>query len=101
MQNGRFNGEQIVSPGYLKASLTPNKLPGKDGTITNFYGYQWWILNRNGLQINCARGLAGQYLLVIPSQNKIIVRLGKKRNKEKQGEFSKDILVYADEALKL
>ncbi|WP_207420614.1 serine hydrolase domain-containing protein [Desertivirga brevis] len=101
LQNGKFNGEQLISSDYLKASLTPNNLPGTNGSKTNFYGYQWWLLNRNGQVIYCARGLAGQYLMVIPSRNIIIVRLGKKRNREKQGEFSTDILIYADEVVKL
>lgn len=101
LQNGKYNGEQLVSSDYLKASLTPNNLPGTNGSPTDFYGYQWWLLNRKGLRIYCARGLAGQYLMAVPSKNIIIVRLGKKRNPEKQGEFSTDILVYADEVLEL
>ncbi|WP_347159645.1 serine hydrolase domain-containing protein [Pontibacter chitinilyticus] len=81
LHNGIWNGETIVPPAYVKGSLTPSGLPAADnGETVNFYGYHWWLLpNYKGQDIFYARGILGQYIIVIPEKNLIIVRLGKKR----------------------
>jgi CubicO group peptidase (beta-lactamase class C family) len=42
----------------------------------DYYGYQWWI-DPVHPEIFYARGILGQYIIVIPSRKTIIVRLGK------------------------
>jgi len=97
LQNGIWNGDTIVPPAYVKASLTPSGLPtAATGEKTNFYGYQWWLLpNYKGQNIFYARGILGQYIIVIPEQNIIIVRLGKKRG-EHLGNHPSEVTAMID-----
>jgi CubicO group peptidase (beta-lactamase class C family) len=46
------------------------------------------------------RGILGQYVIVIPEKNIIIVRLGE-RNNEKDNNRPKDFDVYFKESLKM
>ena len=97
MQNGKFNNEQIVDSSYLAASFSPTMLPDEEGKATDYYGYQWWLINRNGVEVKYARGLGGQYMFAIPSKNMIIVRFGNKRSENRINGVPDDILVYLDE----
>jgi CubicO group peptidase (beta-lactamase class C family) len=57
---GRWNGRELIPPGWLRASTTPQ--PGN-------YGYLWWIFGSGIL----AAGAFGQYLLVLPEEGLVIV----------------------------
>jgi CubicO group peptidase (beta-lactamase class C family) len=71
LNHGKWNGVQLLSESYLN-DMTSAKL-------TPFYGYQIWLLNTSQGVIPYMRGILGQYILIIPQKNRIIVRLGKKR----------------------
>jgi CubicO group peptidase (beta-lactamase class C family) len=51
-------------------------IPDETGNPCNFYGYQWWIVP-DSKGVFYARGILGQYIVVIPEQNTVVVRLGK------------------------
>jgi len=53
-------------------------IPDETGEPTKYYGYQWWIIPSRP-DIFYARGILGQYIIVIPSKKTVVVRLGKKR----------------------
>jgi CubicO group peptidase (beta-lactamase class C family) len=76
LHKGKFNDKQIVSESYIKESTKPAKL--KSGNINEQYGYSWWQAKAFGEQFFYARGILGQYIIVLPQQNMVIVRLGKK-----------------------
>lgn len=97
LHNGIWNSDTIVPPGYVKASLTATNLPKEsDGTKTDFYGYQWWLLpGYNGHNIFYARGILGQYIIVIPEKALVIVRLGKERS-EVVNNHPSDVRVIVD-----
>lgn len=100
LKNGVWNGDTIVDPNYVKASLAPTGLPDKlTGTPGDFYGYQWWLLpDYHGLDIFYARGILGQYIIVIPEKEMVIVRLGEKRG-DKRGMHLQDVYDLADAGL--
>ncbi len=101
LDNGKWNGKQLISEKYLKESFTPASHLKSNGKPLDFYGYHWWILNHKGLKINYARGILGQYILMIPEKNMVIVRLGHKRSKERINWLPADIYTWIDTALEI
>lgn len=82
LHKGKYNGQQIVPLDYLEKCLTVEKsILEKDKTPNKRYGWQWWSANYKGNIIHYARGLLGQYIIINPTKNMVIVRTGKKRKK--------------------
>lgn len=101
MNDGKWDSTQIVSASYVKESLRPHGLKDKNGNGTDYYGFQWWLLNHHNLDIFYARGLLGQYIVVIPAKKMIIVRLGKFRSDVKIGDHPEDVIRFIDGALQM
>ncbi len=89
LNNGMFNGQQILSPDWVKQSVTPSSV-AEQGE----YGFQWW-LNKGKAgrrekrlfptlpeDLFFADGFEGQNVFVIPSKKLVVVRLGFTRKKE-------------------
>ncbi len=100
LDSGMWNGQQLVSRNYVRESLTPAPLDF-EGSEPNCYGYQWWLTEQKGHKIFYARGLSGQYIVCIPDQQIIFVRLGKKRGTPGADHRLSDLVVYIDEVLKM
>ncbi|MFD1187507.1 serine hydrolase domain-containing protein [Pontibacter rugosus] len=102
LNKGIWNGDTLVPPAYVKASLTPNGLiKASDGEKVDFYGYQWWLIPAyKGQEIFYARGILGQYIIVIPEKELIIVRLGKERG-ERIGDHPSEVLAMIDAVNKM
>lgn len=98
LNKGLWNGERLISTQWIEESLAPaSHLVDKEtGKQVDFYGYQWWMLNRNGQPIYYARGLAGQYIFIVPEKNMVIVRLGHERSKERINNLPSDIYKWID-----
>lgn len=81
LNRGVWRGDTIVSPDYVRASLMPSRLPSAaTGETTDLYGYQWWLLpDYKGQFVFYARGILGQYIIVIPEKALVIVHLGSGR----------------------
>jgi CubicO group peptidase (beta-lactamase class C family) len=65
MHDGVWDGRRILPEGWVREA-TSRIVEGTNGT-TNGYGYQWWRLDRRGVDIWAGQGFGGQYLIVIPS----------------------------------
>jgi CubicO group peptidase (beta-lactamase class C family) len=77
--HGIWNGRAVVSEGFVEEMTTPRDgVLDSKGSPVDYYGYQWWVLRTPSGNIPYARGILGQYILVLPSKNRVIVRLGKK-----------------------
>jgi len=81
LHKGNWKGKQILDSNYVKASTTPaNLIDSETGKPNDFYGFQWWIVpNYKGEKVFYARGILGQMIIVIPSKNIVIVRLGNQK----------------------
>ncbi len=102
LDSGRWHRKQLVSEAYVKQSVKLAGLVDDDGKPNLRYGYSWWILPEyKGHSIFYARGIKGQYIIVIPDQKMVIVRLGQKREVEKRNDHPVDLFSYIDEALDL
>ncbi len=72
LNDGNWNGVQVVPQNWVKESTTPTLTEGG----VNFYKYQWWINRSSSHDFSCD-GLLGQRIFVYPEKQIIIVRLGK------------------------
>jgi len=64
LNNGTWNGTQIVDKEYIKEATT-SRTSGEGGSG---YGYLWWIMGGSLVGYNSA-GAAGQMIYVIPEYN--------------------------------
>tara|TARA_R110000868_G_scaffold97875_3_gene269257 strand:+ start:17431 stop:18582 length:1152 start_codon:yes stop_codon:yes gene_type:complete len=94
--HGKWNGKQILDSAFVAKSIKP-RFP-----VSPEYGYGWWLKQQNGKNFFMMRGHLGQYVIVEPNDNIIIVRLGhSKGNNKEVGSFTADIPIYIDEAYKM
>jgi CubicO group peptidase (beta-lactamase class C family) len=66
LNEGRWDGEQIVPAAWVEASTT-NHSP----TPGMYYGYQWWVMPWAGYY--SAIGARGQYIIVLPELDMVVV----------------------------
>jgi CubicO group peptidase (beta-lactamase class C family) len=94
LNEGRWAGEQVVSADYVREATSPSQ------DLNTVYGLLWWV-NGDGRRLvditggstqvvddgsmfwpdapedaYAALGLGGQYVLVVPSENLVVTRLG-------------------------
>jgi CubicO group peptidase (beta-lactamase class C family) len=81
LNHGQWKGKQLLNADYIQQMTTANQVPDESGKPVDYYGYQWWILKTPQGDIPYARGILGQYIIVIPQKNRVVVRLGMKRGK--------------------
>ena len=93
INNGNWNGDQLVNEEYIKNSLTPRD--------TLIYGLGVWMKNYKGHQIGMMRGHLGQYVMFIPEKDLIISRFGRQYIDKGVIEITDDTYVYIDEALRI
>jgi CubicO group peptidase (beta-lactamase class C family) len=85
LNNGVWNGEQIISKQWVENSATPYrgntgiKVPGSDSGKRG-YSYTWWTIeySKSGKKINMyfAGGWGGQNIMVFPELNTVVVFTG-------------------------
>ena len=92
LNEGEWNGGQLISSSYLKEATTPDtSLLFKEYNETNHcYGFQFWHLTYNGMEIPYMRGILGQYIFIIPDLNAVVVRLGHKRSETRSDQHYPD-----------
>jgi CubicO group peptidase (beta-lactamase class C family) len=75
LNNGDWNGQQIVSPQWVKLSVTPHVQVSEEDWK---YGFQWWLgpYGKPERLAWAARGFGGQELLVFPEYDTIAVFTG-------------------------
>ncbi len=89
---GKWQGKQILDSAFVATSIKPRfkKSP--------MYGYGWWLKTQNQKNFFMMRGILGQYVIVNPKDNIIIVRLGHSKGSSKTvGSFSTDVDAYINE----
>ena len=97
LQKGRWETQQIVDSNWVNQSISSNGLNDENGNKTDYYGYQWWVLKNANYPAFYCRGILGQYIVVVPSKNTIIVRLGKKRGAKIVDNQPLEVIQYVNE----
>jgi CubicO group peptidase (beta-lactamase class C family) len=93
---GKWNGKQILDSVFVTKSIKPRFKESPE------YGYGWWLKQQNGKDFFMMRGHLGQYVIVEPNDNIIIVRLGHSKGSNVEiASFTSDITTYINEAYKM
>ena len=110
LNEGQWNGSQVVAKQHIREATTAdNSLIDKEchkpecNEANRQYGFQFWMLEKNGMKISYMRGLLGQYVFVLPEKNAVVVRFGRQKNKAytpDQG-YPADIDVWLDAAMEM
>lgn len=94
--HGRWFGTQILDSAFVTKSITPRFEDSPQ------YGYGWWMHSHQDRNFFMMKGHLGQYVIVDPKDNVIIVRLGHLKAPHHQSvQFTKDIPVYIEEGYTL
>lgn len=93
LHQGNWNGTQILDSSFVQAASSTN--------LVDFYGRSFW-LNYQNEKAQCfyMRGILGQYIMVVPDHDLVIVRLGHHRL-DVRNSHPKDAYVYLKEGLRL
>jgi CubicO group peptidase (beta-lactamase class C family) len=96
LNNGNWKGNQILDSTFIKKCITPRFSESPQ------YGYGWWLHNFLGKDLYYMRGHLGQFVIVIPQDNLIIVRLGHLKGIQTSFDpHSEDLYVYVEEAYEM
>ena len=76
-QGGVWNGERLLSEEWIEFVRTPAPATAERG---NMYGGQWWLVPDDRTDVPkdaySTAGNRGQYVVVVPSHDLVIVRRG-------------------------
>ena len=75
LDSGKINGVPVIDSSYFANSIKACGIKDDKGLACDYYGYQWW-LDPLHAGVFYARGILGQFIIVIPSKQMVIVRLG-------------------------
>ncbi|WP_167598357.1 serine hydrolase domain-containing protein [Leeuwenhoekiella sp. ZYFB001] len=91
---GEWNAKQILDSAFVAKSITP-RFEGEP------YGYGFWLKDYKGKKVFMMRGHLGQYVMVIPEDDLIVVRLGHSRGKTNATGYPDEMDAYLEEAYKM
>ena len=67
LNSGRWDNKQVVPAAWVETSTRKHI---NSATLTDWYGYQWWI---DAAGYYMMMGYAGQYVIVLPRTNMVVV----------------------------
>ncbi len=77
LNKGKFRNLQLINPHFVEQMITPTKNSGET------YGLGIWINNDNPIKHYFFWGLQGQYIIVVPELDMVIVRTGSYKDQPK------------------
>jgi len=78
---------------FFLASVTPAKVMDK-GVPNQRYGYFWWLAELDGKPIHYCRGFHGEYVVVVPHEDLVLVRTGMKREEVNASGHPSDVFKW-------
>jgi len=93
---GKWDDQQILDSAYIA------KLSKPRFKETPHYGYGFWLSDYKGKEIFYMRGVLGQYVIMIPEDDLVIIRLGRELIRStNEDKHYKDFYMYIEEAYKM
>lgn len=81
LQKGKWEGQQVISEFYMTEMFKNPNLTTEEGVPNLRYALHIWTYLGDKDPVYYCRGILGQYIISIPNQDLVIVRLGSKRDK--------------------
>ena len=102
LQNGNWNGKQILDSAFVQKMITPNYKAFNEGEHAR-YGFSIWTDYEHEPNFYGFMGHLGQRIIVVPSENLVIVRLGRTKDDRNMGNgfLDNDTYIYVDEVMKM
>ncbi len=91
LQQGNYAGNQLLDTSFVEMATQPFAVP--------YYGHSFWMTDEYGPHIFYQRGILGQYIIVIPEYEVVIVRLGHNRGPNDEN-HPVDFRLIVEEVLK-
>ena len=96
INNGEWNDRQLLDSAFVATASQPRF------EETPYYGYGFWLSDYKNKDIYYMRGVLGQYVIIIPEDDLIIVRLGRELiRRTGDDKHYEDFYMYIDEAYKM
>jgi CubicO group peptidase (beta-lactamase class C family) len=102
LQKGNWNGVQILDSAFVDLMITPN-YEAFEPNEPKKYGYSIWMDEAHNPSFYGMMGHLGQRIIVVPSENIVIVRLGKSKDSvhPEKGPLDTDTYYFVDEVIKI
>lgn len=94
VNEGNWNGNQILDSSFVAMASKAAKV--------EYYGHSFWLAQQEfESPVYYMRGILGQYIIVVPERDLVIVRLGRHRLAKPEGSYHpQDFLTIVEECLK-
>ncbi len=95
LHKGKLNGNGILSEDYVNQMITPySNAKYSLGRNVDFYGLQTWIYPKNHVKAFYLAGMLGQYVVILPEENAVFVRMGEMINQLRIRRIPPDFKFY-------
>ncbi len=96
LTKGIINNDTIFPAYIIDSMIQPLNVPDQENKPTTYYGKGVWLLDSVGYEnVFYARGIKGQFIILIPQEKIVIIRLGRWRM-SRIGPHNKDIYLLID-----
>lgn len=99
MNKGVFEGRRVLSSEFIEESIQPVNIEIENGELAEHYGLHWWLNTyRDEKSIFLCQGMRGQYVVCIPEDDLIVVRIGHNRSDERVNKSPAELVKWIDQA---
>lgn len=91
LQDGKWQGEQVVPASWIAASTAPS---ARTAPGTTQYGYQWWMAADSEPGEYFARGIYGQYIYINKRLGAVVTVNSADRGFREEGSFASNLAAF-------